>query len=320
MSKEEEIEDLEQEEVEEKKAKKKAKKSKDSGIVLSMWIFAALVVFILCVTNYQKVKTTMKETQFFEKIKGSETAKPAKEENKPVEKNIAKNDEEIVIDLNAKRKNNPFESVQRNNSVVPEKPVEKTQQTKTTVEPKAEPKSETQTQVKSEPKVTETVKPAEPKPEIAKVEEKPPVPVVKPVEKAVAKLYFVNVSNSGKVSRKYIERSIVKNDSPLTNNLNLLFAGPVGSEKSSAMNLIPSKTKLKGLSIKNGVANINLSEDFEYNSYGMEGYQGALMQIVYTATEFSTVNSVQILIEGQKKEYLGSEGCWIGSPLSRSSF
>ena len=43
------------------------------------------------------------------------------------------------------------------------------------------------------------------------------------------------------------------------------------------------------------------------------------MQIVYTATEYSTVNSVQILIDGQKKEYL-SEGVWIGSPLSRSSF
>ena len=44
------------------------------------------------------------------------------------------------------------------------------------------------------------------------------------------------------------------------------------------------------------------------------------MQIVYTATEFSTVKSVQFLIDGQKKEYLGSEGVWIGSPLSRTSF
>nr|WP_257225304.1 GerMN domain-containing protein [Treponema parvum] len=52
----------------------------------------------------------------------------------------------------------------------------------------------------------------------------------------------------------------------------------------------------------------------------MEGYLGQLMQIVYTATSFSTVDSVQFLIEGQKKDYLGSEGVWIGSPLARSSF
>ena len=63
-----------------------------------------------------------------------------------------------------------------------------------------------------------------------------------------------------------------------------------------------------------------VDEQFEFNTVGMDGYQAQLMQIVYTATEFGTVNSVQFLIEGQKKEYLGSEGIWIGSPLSRSSF
>ena len=43
----------------------------------------------------------------------------------------------------------------------------------------------------------------------------------------------------------------------------------------------------------------------------VEGYVNQLMQIVYTATSFSTVNSVQFLIEGEKREYLGSEGQWI---------
>ncbi|QTQ17448.1 GerMN domain-containing protein [Treponema parvum] len=68
------------------------------------------------------------------------------------------------------------------------------------------------------------------------------------------------------------------------------------------------------------MAFLNFSEEFEYNPYGVEGYLGQLMQIVYTATSFSTVDSVQFLIEGQKKDYLGSEGVWIGSPLARSSF
>ena len=73
--------------------------------------------------------------------------------------------------------------------------------------------------------------------------------------------------------------------------------------------------------MRNGVASLNFSDAFEYSqSYGVEGYLAQLMQIVYTATSFPTVSSVQFLIEGQKKEYLGSEGVWIGGPLGRASF
>ena len=86
------------------------------------------------------------------------------------------------------------------------------------------------------------------------------------------------------------------------------------------MNLIPSGTRLIGASVKNGVATLNFNENFEFNSYGIEGCMAQLMQIVYTAREFSTVKSVQFLVEGEKKDYLGTEGQWIGSPLSRASF
>jgi spore germination protein GerM len=86
------------------------------------------------------------------------------------------------------------------------------------------------------------------------------------------------------------------------------------------MTLIPAGTKLLSAKVSGGVAYLNFNENFEINTYGVEGYIHQLEQIVYTATAFSTVNSVQFLIEGQKRDYLGSEGQWIGSPLSRSSF
>ena len=85
--------------------------------------------------------------------------------------------------------------------------------------------------------------------------------------------------------------------------------------------MIPAGTRLLGASVKNGVATLNFSEEFELmQQYGVQGYIAQLMQIVYTATNFSTVNSVQFIVEGQRSDYLGSEGTWIGSPLSRSSF
>ena len=84
--------------------------------------------------------------------------------------------------------------------------------------------------------------------------------------------------------------------------------------------MIPPDTKLISIEVKNNIPEINLSEDFQFNRYGIEAYQAQLSQIVFTACEYSTVDSVQFLIQGQKKEYLGAEGIWIGSPLSVNSF
>lgn len=134
-----------------------------------------------------------------------------------------------------------------------------------------------------------------------------------------ATLYFVSIGADGSVNRQAVKRQLARSDSPLTDAIKALLAGPIPGEK-NAMSLIPAGSKLIGASVKDGVATLNFNENFEFNTYGVEGSIGQLMQIVYTATEFSTVKSVQFLIEGEKKEYLGSEGQWIGTPLSRSSF
>jgi spore germination protein GerM len=86
------------------------------------------------------------------------------------------------------------------------------------------------------------------------------------------------------------------------------------------ISLIPEQSKLLSVNIKNGTAFLNFSEGFRFNSFGLEGYNAQLKQIVYTATEFSNIDSVQIMIEGKIKEYMGTEGGYIGSPLSRSDF
>ena len=134
-------------------------------------------------------------------------------------------------------------------------------------------------------------------------------------------LCFVVIDSDGSVSRKIVTRRLSKSASPMTDALNALLAGPLPEEQSkNCMTLIPSGTKLLGATVKDGVATLNFSESFEFNSVGVEGYIAQLMQIVYTATEFPTVKSVQFLIEGRRKDYLGSEGQWIGSPLTRSGF
>ncbi|MDR3124205.1 MAG: GerMN domain-containing protein, partial [Treponema sp.] len=66
-------------------------------------------------------------------------------------------------------------------------------------------------------------------------------------------------------------------------------------------------------------AYLSFSEDFQFNTYGVEGYIGQLRQIIWTATEFPNISDVQILIEGRRIDYLG-ERIAIGSPLGRDAF
>jgi spore germination protein GerM len=68
--------------------------------------------------------------------------------------------------------------------------------------------------------------------------------------------------------------------------------------------------------VRGSTAYISFSEEFQYNTFGVEGYAAQLRQIVWTVTEFTNVSDVQILIEGRRVDYLG-EGIWIGSPLDR---
>ncbi|MBE6360845.1 MAG: hypothetical protein E7059_05275, partial [Treponema bryantii] len=174
-----------------------------------------------------------------------------------------------------------------------------------------------------EEKTIETEKTESVKSENKKSEEKKEVkPQPKKAATTQLQLCFVEIDGDGSVTRKIVKRSVPKNNSPLTVAINELLKGPSVSSSSekNCMSLIPKGTKLLSAKVTDGVAYLNFNDNFDINPYGVEGYVNQLMQIVYTATSFSTVNSVQFLIEGEKREYLGSEGQWIGTPLSRGSF
>jgi spore germination protein GerM len=103
----------------------------------------------------------------------------------------------------------------------------------------------------------------------------------------------------------------------MTDAVEALIAGPSGDEKHRGfISLIPPETRILSATVRGGTAYISFSEDFQYNSFGVEGYAGQLREVVYTVTEFPNVRDVQILIEGRRVDYLG-EGIWIGSPLNR---
>jgi germination protein M len=117
-----------------------------------------------------------------------------------------------------------------------------------------------------------------------------------------------------------VQRDIPQSDWPLRDALESLLSGP--DEKDRAKGLvtgIPPETRLRSVSVKDGVATIDLSESFRFTASGVEGLTAELRQVVATATEFPTVQKVQILIEGKKVQYLGTEGIRIDEPLSPGS-
>jgi spore germination protein GerM len=130
-------------------------------------------------------------------------------------------------------------------------------------------------------------------------------------------LYFIQVDRSGTILRVKVNRKFPVSDSPMADVIKALIAGPNEDEKrKDLISLIPLGTRIISATIRGSTAYINFNEDFLYNTFGIEGYEGQLRQIVFTVTEFPNVKDVQFLIEGQRIDYLG-EGIWIGSPLSR---
>ena len=256
---------------------------KKTGFTLACVLLAVLVIFIIFLVKKDSILTNLKETRFFERVFGS--TPEFVENHKPSEK------EEVKIPLNQEE-----EVVIK---VEPEQPKPKQN------EPARETAQETPAQKPKEEKPAEK-------------------DTSKPVQSAYTELQlcFVEIDPDGSIIRKVIKRSVPKTDSPLTTAINLVLAGPdtTKNEERNCTTLIPYGTKLLGARVSDGVAYLDFNDNFEINTNGVEGYNGQLMQIVYTATSFSTVNSVQFLVEGKRKEYLGSEGQWIGSPLSRNSF
>ena len=138
-----------------------------------------------------------------------------------------------------------------------------------------------------------------------------------PAELRDRALYFTQVDRGGSILRVKVNRKLPVSDSPMTDAIQALIAGPSGEEKLKGLiSLIPPGTRILSATVRGETAYISFSEDFQYNTYGVEGYAGQLKEIVFTATEFPNVRNVQILIEGRQVHYLG-EGIWIGSPLNR---
>ena len=136
-----------------------------------------------------------------------------------------------------------------------------------------------------------------------------------------AGVYFIRVTDDGKIHPHRVDRRVSYVNSPMTETIKTLISGPTMEELNlGLLNLIPKGTELLSARVQNGTAYLNFNESFRFNPMGVEGFLAQLQQIVFSSTEFETVERVQFLIDGSRREYLGGEGVYIGEPLTRDSF
>ena len=133
-------------------------------------------------------------------------------------------------------------------------------------------------------------------------------------------LYYVVLNDEGNIDLTKTTRKVYYSGSPLNASMNALLEGLTAGELNNGlMSLIPENTRILSITVDGGVANINFSEEFMFNSFGKEGTRIQLMQVVYTAVEFPTVRKVQFLVDNKKIDYI-CEGLYIGEPIGKDFF
>jgi len=291
------------------------KNKKNTSLGCLFWIAFILLIIVIFFFNKTNISTALENTGAKDLLKKNEknTELTGTDQTKVLPKINTK--EETVIETGDQSGKTNGDGSKETETAKPAATVKSPDTTSTelkTPDIKKPDVKNTKPAPVSNEKNTETVTQKTTKQNIQKT---PTVPTRK------SSLYFVSIDADGKVLRKQVTREITQTDSPLSETINALFRGTTTSESGKGMrSLIPEGTKLLSATVKDGIATINLSGEFQFNQFGIEGYLGQLEQIVFTATSFPTVKSVQFLIEGQRHEYLGAEGVWIGTPLDRDKF
>ena len=142
-----------------------------------------------------------------------------------------------------------------------------------------------------------------------------------PAGTTIVRAYFVLGGQPGSEGLVPVLREIPETTAVATAAMNAVLAGPTADEAGdrTITSAVPTGTRLLGVTIKNGVATVDLSTEFDSGG-GTASMQYRLAQVVYTLTQFTTVKSVIFQIEGQTVTVFGSEGIVLDGPVGRADY
>jgi len=99
-----------------------------------------------------------------------------------------------------------------------------------------------------------------------------------------------------------------------------LLAGPSPAELAAGLGTsVPAGTKLLGISIKKGVATVDLTSQYQSGG-GALSMKARLAQVVYTLTQFPTVRAVLFHLDGEPVNVFSGEGIVLDHPVGRKDY
>jgi spore germination protein GerM len=152
----------------------------------------------------------------------------------------------------------------------------------------------------------------------------PPTTTTVPVPDQFVRAYFLidDVAGEGGPFIRPVIRQIEPTVGVARSAIEALIAGPTADERAGTPAIsggLPDGTELLGLTIADGIARVDLSSEIE-DVGGTFGETAVLAQLVFTLTQFPTVDEVVLLIEGDAVEFYGSHGMEVTPSLTRDSF
>jgi hypothetical protein len=99
-----------------------------------------------------------------------------------------------------------------------------------------------------------------------------------------------------------------------------LFAGPEKADSDLGLGTtVPAGTRLLSVSLRDSVATIDVSREFESGG-GSLSMLLRVAQVIYTATQFDGVDRVAFKIDGKAVRAIGGEGVIVDPPVGRKDF
>lgn len=128
-------------------------------------------------------------------------------------------------------------------------------------------------------------------------------------------VYFVRGEKVGVAARE-----AETTDGSLAAAMRALLAGPTDEELDAGLHSeIPAGTSLRGVSFRNDLATVDLTSTFESGG-GSASMLVRVAQVVYTLTQFPSIDRVRFKIDGDAREAIGGEGVVVEPPVGRGDF
>jgi hypothetical protein len=149
-----------------------------------------------------------------------------------------------------------------------------------------------------------------------------PTPDGSPGETTTIRVYFFLDSLTHQPGLAPILYEIPKTQAVATAAMGFLLDGPSDMEdptRPALITTIPDGTRLLGITIDDGIATVDLSREFESGG-GSASVFGRLAQVVYTLTQFPTVDAVTFKLDGEPVTVFSGEGVLLDHPVGRADY